>query len=232
MKFVQATTKGSRTRNEDYTLGSLNDSLFIIADGMRGHDNGDYASYFAVKKFFELFHKYKEELDEAPTIILDYIINTVNNELRTIEDLKKRKERFGEHWNKFSNILNYKSMGTTLSALLLLDDFIFICHTGDTRIYEIVKDEIRQLTRDYNDTEYKNIITSCLGVKKFDYQIESFFAAENSRFILSSDGLHNHIKNEDLIRYSEAIEKNCDKLIDLAIKNGSDDNISVMIINT
>ncbi len=123
-----------RGNNEDTYLiceNRLKDNLFLIADGMGGHNAGEVASAMAARTVRELFLDIKAEVD-------------YNDFLRDAIQLANDKVY------KASLIdSQYNNMGTTLSVLIISRDRIFIGHVGDSRIYYMTQNTIQQLTTDH-----------------------------------------------------------------------------------
>lgn len=156
-----------RTMNQDYIysspekVGSL-PNLFLVADGMGGHRAGDYASRFAVENLVIYINRAG---DGSPVMQLKKGIETVNGML--YEESLKREE--------------LKGMGCTLVAGVVEDNILYVANVGDSRLYLIHGDSIRQVTRDHSYVEEmvaigqmrrgsedynrrKNIITRALGI--------------------------------------------------------------------
>ena len=139
MRSVGASHIGKvRTENQDriffsdQPVGNLK-SLYIVADGMGGHQSGGYAADYAVKRFVELV-----EVSEEKDIIecMREAISAVNQEI-----LKKCREDAA-----------YAGMGTTFVAAAVSDEKITVMNIGDSRLYYGDK-ELRQITTDHSYVE-------------------------------------------------------------------------------
>ena len=128
-----------RTMNQDYIysspekVGSL-PNLFLVADGMGGHRAGDYASRFAVENLVIYINRAG---DGSPVMQLKKGIEAVNGML--YEESLKREE--------------LKGMGCTLVAGVVEDNILYVANVGDSRLYLIHGDSIRQVTRDHSYVE-------------------------------------------------------------------------------
>ena len=128
-----------RTMNQDYIysspekVGSL-PNLFLVADGMGGHRAGDYASRFAVENLVIYINRAG---DGSPVMQLKRGIEAVNGML--YEESLKREE--------------LKGMGCTLVAGVVEDNILYVANVGDSRLYLIHGDSIRQITRDHSYVE-------------------------------------------------------------------------------
>ena len=158
-----------RSMNQDYiyaspeTVGSL-PNLFLVSDGMGGHQAGDYASRYAVENLVVYLTRKKEG---APVPLLSEGIREINTGLYS-ESLNREE-------------LN--GMGCTLVAAVVDDGILYAANIGDSRLYLIHENEIRQVTKDHSYVEEmvalgkmvrgsadynrrKNIITRALGIGK------------------------------------------------------------------
>lgn len=222
--------------NQDYVytsekpVGNL-PNLFLVADGMGGHNAGDYASRYTVEKIVEVIGK--SDMTE-PVALLEEAIQTANRSLlaRALEDESR------------------KGMGTTIVALTILGKRMCIANVGDSRLY-VVNQSIQQITRDHSLVEEmvrmgemdrnvarahpdKNIITRAIGALP-DVEVDFFEVEleENDVVLMCSDGLTNMVDDEEIrhiiMGQRDTVEK-AEKLVECANRNGGKDNISVIVI--
>jgi len=240
VKLFSITDVGKKREiNEDYIytsekpVGNL-PNLFMVADGMGGHNAGDYASRHAVEKVVEVIEGYMQETDSEN--ILQKAIDDAN---RHINQMAKSNE-------------SLKGMGTTLVAVTVdvEENHVLVANVGDSRMY-IINDFITQITKDHSLVEEmvdmggidremarihpdKNIITRAVGVK--EYVLVDFFditISEKEMLLLCTDGLTNMLKDNEIhriIRESADIEEAGKRLIDAANANGGRDNIAVVLV--
>lgn len=225
-----------RTMNQDFVftsetaVGKLH-NLFVVADGMGGHNAGDIASKYTVEQLILAVQNSKET---EIIRILEQAIKTANYELR----------------KKAAESTELQGMGTTLVVASIYKNILYIANVGDSRLY-VVGDEIIQITRDHSLVEEmvrlgeldkelakshpdKNIITRAIGandevkIDVFEYQLK-----QGDIILMCSDGLSNMMDDYDIYKIMSKKEKISDrarKLIDLANNNGGRDNIAVVII--
>ena len=236
MKSAGLTDVGmKRQQNQDYLfysddkVGAL-PNLYIVADGMVGHNAGDIASKTAVESTIEYI---KDSGLKNPVTILRRAIIYANAQVLKLA----RGNRA------------YSGMGTTFVAAVVDEDTLYVANIGDSRLYTI-KDDIEQVTMDHSLVEElirsgrldrnkgrnhpeKNIITKALGI---DEEVEpDFFEVRlepGDKILMCSDGLSNMIEDDeikDIVDNSEDISKACSVLIDQANYYGGRDNISVII---
>ena len=234
-----AMTDVGRTRvvNQDYVFSCLEPvgnlpNLFIVADGMGGHQAGDFASSYSVKKFLE---SVSLSLQKNPHKIFEDAIRYANREL--IEKAKANPE--------------LKGMGTTLVALTIIGDKAYVANVGDSRLY-CMEEVLTQITVDHSLVQEmirigeltkedarlhpdKNIITRAVGAgRDINADFFEFSLTEKSILLMCSDGLSNMVEDEQLailLKSAKTPEKVGKKLIDTANQNGGKDNIAVIVIN-
>ncbi len=237
MKAFSITDIGERRRiNQDYVFCSENaigklPNLFIVADGMGGHNAGDYASRYCVEFFKQ---KIEESEKESPIALIEAAIKETNEALR----IKAQEQT------------ELEGMGTTLVTATIFDKEMYVANVGDSRLYVIGK-EIKQVTEDHSLVEAmvktgelnrnearihpnKNIITRAIGANEtvepdfFEVNLE-----EGDTVLMCSDGLTNMLEDETIeriIRENENPEEAAETLVKFANKNGGKDNIAIIII--
>lgn len=228
-----------RQLNQDYVFSSAKPlgnmpNLFIVADGMGGHNAGDYASKCTTET---VVNEIQNSFEKNPTIIIKKAIKTAN--------AKIRKEA-SEHENLFG-------MGTTLVIATIIGKYLQVSNIGDSRLYLLNKDGLRQVTEDHSLVEEmirlgglsredarlhpdKNIITRAIGAKD---EVEADFFTEELEagdiVLMCSDGLTNMLEDKEIEAIllnpekEELIQKG-DALIKAANENGGKDNIAVVLV--
>lgn len=237
LKTFSITDIGRKRKvNQDYIytsekpVGNL-PNVFIVADGMGGHNAGDYASKVTVET---MLTEIENSFEKNPTIIFRRAIEEANAVIR---------RRAGED-------SRLEGMGTTVVAASCLGGFLQVANVGDSRLY-VVNREIRQITRDHSYVEEmvrigeldradarnhpdKNIITRAVGAE--DRVEPDFFTVElNERDIvlMCSDGLTNMLEDEEIrmiINSAGDLVEKAERLVAAANANGGRDNISVVLI--
>lgn len=235
--FAKTDVGKVREGNEDFFLNdkiSENEYLFIIADGMGGHQAGDVASRLAAETFldsYQLFRKKEHPIDES----MELAIKKSNSAIlkKAAADPSKR------------------GMGTTFSAIVIAGMRAYIIHIGDSRIYLVKKNKIRRVTTDHTFVEklvedgrispeearehpQKNVLYMSLGAREgFSPEIlKEMQLEEGDAIVMCSDGLSNMVADE-LIKetvLSFYPEDAADELVRMANSNGGTDNITLQII--
>ncbi len=225
-----------RSQNQDSVYVSTEPvgklpNLLIVADGMGGHKAGDFASRYSIEKMIEC-------IEEG---IYDNKLLIVNDAIRQVNRMVYAKSVDYEE---------YKGMGTTLTMAFVEEDrMMYVFHIGDSRLY-LCNERLRQITQDHSyveemcrkgvitrgSEEYyskKNIITRALGGN--DFVVADIFEEQlqpGEIIMLCSDGLTNMVDDEtihSILHTSASLEEKADSLIELANKNGGQDNISVVL---
>ena len=238
MRIYSATDVGQKRKmNQDYVfvsegpVGNL-PNLFTVADGMGGHNAGDYASSHAVRI---LVDEIREDADYNPVKVIRHAIEAANTEIR----------------NRAQEDENLRGMGTTMVVATIVDQYAYIANVGDSRLY-VISDEIRQITKDHSLVQEmvrmgeiseeearnhpdKNIITRALGAEKtvdvdfFDLKLE-----KDCTILMCSDGLSNMVEDskiQEIISDPEAdIDQKGNALLREANQNGGKDNIAIVLV--
>lgn len=238
MRAFSATDIGRhRKMNQDYVyisdrpVGGL-PNLFIVADGMGGHNAGEYASRHTAETIME---RALLSAQATPAAILREAITAANDELLRCAALDTSM------WG----------MGTTVVAAVIIENRLYVANVGDSRLY-IVNKEIRQITRDHSFVEEmvqrgelsredarmhpkKNIITRAVGaVPEIDIDFFEEDLHDGDEILLCSDGLTNMVEDEEikkLIKGQPDVAGKAARLVETANQNGGRDNISVVVID-
>ena len=228
-----------RQLNQDYVFSSAKPlgnmpNLFIVADGMGGHNAGDYASKCTTET---VVNEIQNSFEKNPTIIIKKAIKTANAKIR--KEASENENLFG--------------MGTTLVIATIIGKYLQVSNIGDSRLYLLNKDGLRQVTEDHSLVEEmirlgglsredarlhpdKNIITRAIGAKD---EVEADFFTEELEtgdiVLMCSDGLTNMLEDKEIEAIllnpekEELIQKG-DALIKAANENGGKDNIAVVLV--
>ncbi|MGI6777032.1 MAG: Stp1/IreP family PP2C-type Ser/Thr phosphatase [Acetivibrionales bacterium] len=211
--------------------------VFIIADGMGGHNSGEVASSTAVKAATDYIHNlslgFTGEFD--PLSIIKEIMEQANNIV----------------FNKSKEKISNAGMGTTLIIAIFYEGKVFVGHIGDSRAYLIRDGNMVQITTDHSYVEelvrngsltreeaenhpQKNIITRALGCSQ-EMQIDTYLCdlLENDYVLLCTDGLTNMLTEKEIMEIilnAPNLQLACQNLVDSANENGGYDNITVIAV--
>lgn len=219
-----------RANNQDAPIMSEKLRLYGVADGMGGHKGGEVASTSARDDLL------RELEGKTPSVAaLSGAIEEVNRQIY--------------HQQEHDDALT--GMGTTLSVLWMSDNFVYIGHVGDSRVYLLRDGEFKQMTLDHSLVEQlvregvlteeeaqnhpmRNIITRAIGT---DESVEVDVVVEERRkgdlWLACSDGLHGLVDDRqmrDALR-QYAPEKAADVLLKAALDAGGRDNVTLVIVH-
>ena len=252
---MQTDTGLVRSHNEDscfvFDTSQLTESsevsygIYIVADGMGGHQAGEVASQKAVQII-------KSSLLDNTDDIFNMDINA------GIREAFEKANSEIYHASQSSPLLS--GMGTTATLGLRKSDRLYIGHVGDSRAYLIRNGKVMQLTRDHSLVESlktsgiiteeearlhpdRNIITRALGtsihiiVDTFEGNTgeDSIQLNKDDRLVFCTDGLTNEVnENEilDIIQQVPDVSIACQKLIESANNRGGNDNITVVVVQS
>ncbi|MDO5027145.1 MAG: Stp1/IreP family PP2C-type Ser/Thr phosphatase [Tissierellia bacterium] len=237
MIYASLSDKGKvRLTNQDNyaNLKTEDFSLFIVADGMGGHNAGEIASKIAVESIRNYIHEKGARKDYSE--LLENSIIYANNKI--LEKSKLNPECY--------------QMGTTvICALIDNNNKAYIANLGDSRIYHHQNGKLRQVTKDDSyiqsliDTgaegldkdfldHYKNIVTKALGIdSKVEIEVSTMILEKNDYLMLVTDGLTNMVEDseiEEVLNLEIGIQESCEILVYMANSSGGFDNITVTLV--
>ncbi|MCP4599702.1 MAG: Stp1/IreP family PP2C-type Ser/Thr phosphatase [Proteobacteria bacterium] len=245
--FWAATDVGRvRDHNEDNFLIDKNLNLFVVADGMGGHAAGEIASAVAVNSMRDVVQQNKDLIEAFRE---GSQIASANDVMNLLEHAVQKASV--EIYGKAQREKEKRGMGTTLSALLVINDRGFIAHVGDSRIYLLRGGRVIQLTEDHSlinelikrgkltkedaeESDYKNAVTRAVGVyESVEVDTIDFDVIPGDQFLLASDGLTGYLKDEEIspvLEEGEDVKSITEAFIDLANKRGGKDNITNIVV--
>lgn len=214
--------------------------VLAVADGMGGHNAGEVASSMAIQGLQECF-QYHQSGDKITGL------NFIEEQMKSL--IKSINARIIE---KSQTDIALSGMGTTLTLVVSYKDDIHISHIGDSRVYKIDNNGMKQLTEDHSfvadlvkngeitKTEaqnhpQKNIITRALGTDTEVYADTYRYKLQpNDIILLCTDGLTNSLSEEQIYTIVKEKEDSnfqqiAERLIQLSNNNGGKDNITVII---
>ncbi|NLK76764.1 MAG: Stp1/IreP family PP2C-type Ser/Thr phosphatase [Clostridiales bacterium] len=237
MRAFSKTDKGKRREmNQDYVytsegrIGNL-PNLCILADGMGGHNAGDYASRYTVETIVDSIEKDEQK---EPVSIIEQAIQRANQAI-----LEKAKTD-----------IDLDGMGTTVVVATIVDNEMYVANVGDSRLY-VIGEEIHQITKDHSFVQEmvrrgelnakdarvhpdRNIITRAIGgAKPLEVDFFEVELKEKERVLMCSDGLTDMIEDENILKILKEQKSTADGikcLVETANENGGNDNITVVVI--
>nr|WP_315103986.1 Stp1/IreP family PP2C-type Ser/Thr phosphatase [uncultured Catonella sp.] len=238
MKTFSETRAGiNRSVNQDCFLceeGAVGEfsNLFIVADGMGGHNGGDFASKFCIENVKDYIVKNSG----------DSIISIIRSAIKAANEGIRDKTKMDEE---------LKGCGTTVVLSTIKDDILYIANVGDSRLYVFQNGKLSQITEDHSVVEemiksglikkeearfnpHKNKVTRALGAEP-EIEVDFFEVKleKGARILMCSDGVSNMMDErniEEIVGADKEVPEICKILIDTAVNNGGKDDATVVMI--
>lgn len=226
---VGAKTDIGKVREVNEDSYGYHGRLFVLADGMGGHEAGEIASAIAVETVLAA------DLGDAPTTRLHQAILDANRAI--LAEVEKHPEHAG--------------MGTTINVLYLDITQAYITNVGDSRIYRLSGGRLKQLTADdslvaqlvkngsITEEEAKvhprrNVLIQALGMEgNLEFEVTTVGIAPGDKFLLCSDGLTGMLDEKTITSYLDADmapQSIAEQLVGAADEAGGRDNITVIVV--
>lgn len=230
-----------RKTNQDAIYLGQERNLFVVADGMGGHNGGDIASKMAVEHIPEYIYQH---WDEDP-------VETFRSSVQYANRMIKK------HGEENEQLVG---MGTTVSAIFFRGTNAYLANVGDSRSYLVQNQKLFQLTKDHSlvqeklnlgiynreqaaDDPQKNVLVRTVGFEpEVDVDVFTYKVCRQDIFLSCSDGLHGKVSDPDILHIinqnipnpgqvtAEKVARVVDQLIAQANANGGNDNISVIVV--
>jgi len=232
-----------RANNEDSVLYWEPDSveeygrkgrLAVVADGMGGYEGGQEASRLAVETARQV---YDSAVDHDPQKALTQGLQAAHENI----------QRYGEEH------LEFQGMGTTCTAISIVDRQLYFAHVGDSRLYLIRNGSISRLTRDHSyvgrlvesgvvrseDAEshpQRHILTAALGSGREvtpDVPEHPIPLEPDDTLILCTDGLWSLVGEQELLQavQTNSPAESCLAMVKMALERGGPDNVTVLVLH-
>jgi protein phosphatase len=224
-----------RVRANNQDSGYAGHSLFVVADGMGGHAGGDVASSIATKRIIEADTRYLSA--QEAEFALRAALVAANSELA--ETVFEHSELTG--------------MGTTVSALVVLENEVAIAHIGDSRIYLLRDGELSQITTDHTFVQRlvdsgriteaeaavhprRSVLMRVLGDVESSPEVDTSILAtlDGDRWLLCSDGLTGVVSFTSIanaLSGGSSATDVADRLVKESLDGGAPDNVTVVIVD-
>ena len=219
-----------RKLNEDSLLMRPDLGLWVVADGMGGHDAGDFASQTVCA-----------ELDKLnPSSSARGLLSAMEARVIAANEVLRQTAR-----DRGANSV----IGCTLATLIIFEDAFACVWSGDSRVYRIRQGQIEQITRDHTEAQElldlgtltaeeaktwprKNVITRAIGVfDEPELEIQQGRIEDGDLFVICSDGLTEHVEDHEIFQASaNSIGKFVETLISTTLERGAKDNVTVIAV--
>ncbi len=236
-----------RTGNEDSFKIDIDRNLFLVCDGMGGHQAGEVASNDACETITYCFSELVSEINENKILKLE-------KDIPPAADLLVKSIRLANRSIYLRSRSNaaLTGMGTTIVCAVFEDDFIHVAHVGDSRAYVMTDNALTRLTTDHSwvsemqaagqmseqkasELVAKNVITRALGVnEKTEIDIRSCRVEVGKTYIFCSDGLCGFADDDEILLAAMQAKGDLDdiakNLVQLANNHGGQDNVTIVVI--
>jgi len=227
--------QGVRPNNEDRFVVAPEHDVFVVADGMGGQDLGEQASGLAAEIIPKVVHDRLAANEDAPQAVR-----------RALAEANEAIVHAGR------NQPVGRRMGTTAVLAVRRDDQVYVAGLGDSRAYLIRGNRVDQLTVDHSVAQalvangtltpeqarhspWQHVLHKFLGCAEMSEgaEVRPFAPQAGDRLLLASDGLTNHVNDEDLsagaAQYPDP-QAWADHLVQLALERGSRDNVTCVVV--
>jgi serine/threonine protein phosphatase PrpC len=249
-----------RDHNEDYVSkfslgleqnpGTPEVGLYIVADGMGGHQAGEKASEAVIKDV--VINRIQEQLQKLQAVPkLKRATIKLGDVLTPGDILKEAIEQANRVLLKARNAASGHDRGTTITAALIVGETCSIANVGDSRTYLVRDGSMTPITKDHSlvaslvasnmikpsevrSHPQRNQIYRTLG-DKLEVEVDIFTETlvPGDQLLLCSDGLWEMVLDDEIVKILQASrtpQSACDRLIEAANNGGGEDNISVIVI--
>lgn len=225
------THQGRRPTNEDSFLVDAKRGLFVVADGMGGHNAGEVASGLAVKAIGEFLSD-----DSPPSMdVMDEALRLANDHILHAASEKP----------------DHAGMGTTVAAVYARDAKAVYAHAGDSRVYLLHAGALTQLTRDdswvaaalngvedeaheFDQHPMRHVLTKVVGLRpELQPSVAECAFASGDVLLLCSDGVHGSVPVEVLTKLlgsHTSVAQVAESVVREALAHGATDNVTAVVV--
>lgn len=248
LTFHGATHPGRvREVNEDGFYHDANLGLFLVADGLGGHNAGEIASRMALESVHTFIRRTRDDEEFTWPFGVDTYLSFDANRMRTALRLANRRV-----FHTSEERLEYAGMGTTMVACLVTGDTLTFSSVGDSRIYSFLQGTLARLTVDdswlatltaqepgvdlaqLEHHPLRHVITKALGtLAETEPKIQERTLTPGETLLLCSDGLHDLVSDEEIreeMAGGRALDATAQALIERALAVGGRDNVTALLV--
>lgn len=216
---------------ENLAVAEKKGNIYIVADGVGGHNAGEVASRMAVDIVSQRYYE-----DESPNVRASLV--------RAIQEANR------QIFERAQSVRSETGMGSTIVAAAIRGHELHIAHAGDSRAYLVRQGRIKQLTKDHSWVSeqlaqrritseearthpYRSYITRSLGAKpEVEPECTAIAIRRGDTILLCSDGLSGQVDDETILQIVSSLDPTdaCNELVHLANEAGGPDNITAIVI--
>jgi len=227
-RSAAVTSQGNvRKHNEDAVLELPAAGLWVVADGMGGHNAGDVASRMIVEALSTVVR---------PTLFSQFV-DEVEDRLREVNARLYQSSLEGPGGMS----------GSTVAALLAFDRYCLSLWAGDSRVYRSQDGAFAAVTRDHSEVQamldegmspasaeqHNNVITRAVGgSQELFLDLELRALRDRDRYLLCTDGLYKELSESDLARHVSGNDPDgaCKALLKQSLQGTCSDNVSAVVV--
>jgi serine/threonine protein phosphatase PrpC len=201
-----------RERNEDAALDGGDSGLWVVADGMGGHDRGDLASRLLIERLADV---------PGSGSLDDYIL-----QISDAADEVNRELLDQEHGDNVS--------GTTMVALSVAQGNCACVWIGDSRAYRCRDGSIKQVTEDHTEEQGSSVLTRAIGAGDYlELDVRNVALSDGDLFVLCTDGLYSELSDQEiaeLLMSSKTPQQAARRLVESARQGTCNDNVTALVV--
>lgn len=239
MEYFALTDIGKvRNKNQDQAVVAINGKdqvLGLVCDGMGGHKAGEIASHVVEDHVLTCFRGNPPFIDDEE--VENWLMDTVLEAHQIVKRMANMNE-------------DTKGMGTTIAVAVVIEDYVYICHVGDSRIYLYNSNSLEQITKDHTlvnelidrgaisveegkNHRQKNVLMQAIGVDMNIVPDINKVELNGRNVLICSDGLYNSLSDKEILEVlykDDLVDHKVHELIEQANEQGGSDNIAVVLI--
>ncbi|MFP4275881.1 MAG: PP2C family protein-serine/threonine phosphatase [Wenzhouxiangella sp.] len=222
-QFLHTDTGAVRSHNEDGLLALPDRKLWVVCDGMGGHDAGDYASSHIISRLRHI-----------------RVSRAAGSRIR---DIERSLGDSNAHLLEYTRAQGLNCVGSTVVALVLDRDRATVLWVGDSRAYRLRDHRLRLISRDHSVAEeyaergvpveegYSGAITRAVGViPELEIDMISSQTRPGDVWLLCSDGVYGSLQDQAMAQIMRDSDDPARDLVELAIEQGSSDNCTAIVL--
>jgi len=225
-----------RTINEDRLLALPDQKLFVVCDGVGGHNSGEVASETVVERLFTAIHTDAQtQLNGDKEHFIDGTLQQINRELFTMSN----------------SDADLHGMATTVALVWIDEVTALIAHVGDSRVYRFSRGGLIQETTDHTVVEdairagqmteteaaehpMKHVINRAMGIEpEVEPEFSQVSLEAGDTFLLCSDGITGHLTSDELatlLGSKASPQQICEEFKEVCYERGAEDNLTAVVV--
>jgi len=235
-----------RQVNQDFLILNETSALYVLSDGMGGHSSGEVAARVAASTFDDFVTMANEPQEMTWPFGYSTAIPYEHNVLKTGVALANLKVT---HLAELEQ--QYAGMGATVLAVWVRGAKIFYCYVGDSRLYLLRDNQLRQLSEDETlvqellrrgvitpdeakQHQMRHVVTRAIGMRgRLDVEVSEHELQKGDLLLMCSDGLTDRLTDAELCQQLSgqgSLDELCRSIVDSANAAGGEDNITAILL--